>query len=84
MQKIIVTENGTFDIPVPEWATYSILYTPANLAGTATLKAFGTPLEDGVLVASKQYKIDHGREVSMDIEISGFTTEYSIDITFGD
>ena len=83
--KIQVIQNGTTKIRVPEYATYTVIYSPQTFEGaTVMLTTFdNVPLKNGLLAEADQYRIDHGKGFELNLEVSGFSSAFTIVILFG-
>lgn len=79
--KFLISQNGVKDLLTPSTFEYSVIFIPENIGtATLTLKMFGTPLQQGNLVAGEQVKIHHGQGASLQIEVEELSIMFEIHV----
>ena len=74
-----VKSNGTFPLAQGAGWAASTLYTSALGGASVKLQVRGVDLVDGVLEDTTQYIITHGRGAQVEVVVTGFTTEFTIE-----
>lgn len=78
-----ITGNGTFKLPSNTYWPSTSVYVGDSKGASVVLVHKSSLLEDGSLSGNTQYVIHHGRGAVIEVVVTGFVDDFTIDVYKG-